>query len=216
MGDPRFYRPTKIEVLDAVHPGLKNFVNEQLEKWTSLTDIAEALKELYDEDVNVQVISNYKNIVWWKEQEAEVKARRDARARFAVLDEEKKKDPNGDAAKVIETLVEGAILQQHEKLAEEKPLDLLREMRHWREAAGNFQIEKGKLELDKQRLVNETEELKLKMAQFQRNVEEATDEAKEKLGKGESLTVEDINRIRERTFGLPPIQAGQTTEAQRH
>jgi hypothetical protein len=33
----------------------------------------------------------------------------------------------------------------------------------------------------------------------------ATLEAAQKLGKGKGVTLEDINRIRERTFGLPPI-----------
>lgn len=34
----------------------------------------------------------------------------------------------------------------------------------------------------------------------------ATDEAAKKISKGGRLTLEDINRLRERTFGLPPVQ----------
>jgi len=36
--------------------------------------------------------------------------------------------------------------------------------------------------------------------------EKATHDAAKKLGKGARLTLEDINRLRERTFGLPPIE----------
>lgn len=47
------------------------------------------------------------------------------------------------------------------------------------------------------------EELKRK----QKAVEKLTNDAASKLKKGKALTVDDINRIRERTFGLPPVQA---------
>ncbi len=46
---------------------------------------------------------------------------------------------------------------------------------------------------------------KKKFEESKRKFEKATSEAAEKIGKGKSLTVEDINRIRERTFGLPPV-----------
>ena len=36
----------------------------------------------------------------------------------------------------------------------------------------------------------------------------ATDEAAKKISKGGRLTLEDINRLRERTFGLPPVKRG--------
>lgn len=62
---------------------------------------------------------------------------------------------------------------------------------------------------DLQRSQQEFQEKKWRTA-----LEAATDEAKEKLGKGENLTIDDINRIRERTFGLPAVE--QTTEALRH
>lgn len=37
--------------------------------------------------------------------------------------------------------------------------------------------------------------------------DKTTNEAAKQLGKGQGLTVADINRIRERTFGLPPVEA---------
>jgi hypothetical protein len=47
-----------------------------------------------------------------------------------------------------------------------------------------------------------------KFKDLKSNAEKTTHEAAAKLGKGRALTLEDINRLRERTFGLPPIAAG--------
>jgi len=47
-----------------------------------------------------------------------------------------------------------------------------------------------------------------KFKDLKANAEKTTHEAAAKLGKGQGLTLADINRIRERTFGLPPIVAG--------
>ena len=50
------------------------------------------------------------------------------------------------------------------------------------------------------------EEAERKKKQFERE----TNDAARKLEKGRSLTIDDINRIRERTFGLPPIEREAT------
>lgn len=42
-------------------------------------------------------------------------------------------------------------------------------------------------------------------------VDKVTNEAARKIGKGKGITVDDINRIRERTFGLPPVQRSAST-----
>jgi hypothetical protein len=57
----------------------------------------------------------------------------------------------------------------------------------------------------------ELEAQKIKLAQqrfdeAKTRAEKTTSEAAAKLGKGKGLTLADINRIRERTFGLGPIQ----------
>jgi hypothetical protein len=59
----------------------------------------------------------------------------------------------------------------------------------------SVELEARKVTLSEKRL----EELRSK-------TEKATNEAATKLGKGRQLTVDDINRIRERTFGLPPVK----------
>jgi hypothetical protein len=68
-----------------------------------------------------------------------------------------------------------------------------------------------KTEIKERKVEAESKLVALKEREFEmrkRKFEEQTDKAARKLGKGQSLTIEDINRIRERTFGLPPIQRG--------
>lgn len=202
-----FYRPTKIEVLGATHEGLQKCVEDQFAAKVSHTQIASMLDELYGENVNVQAVSNHYRLRWWPAQNAELTEYRKAKTQFRVLKEEAEKDPECDSAKMIELLTINGIVQQRERLLETDPVKLMAELRKTREAAGNFQIEKAKIEVDRERLQNEKQSLELKISQFQQNMSAATDEAKEKLGKGENLTIDDINKIRERTFGLPAVAA---------
>ena len=62
-------------------------------------------------------------------------------------------------------------------------------------ASKRAEIEGQKIELARKKF----EELKSK-------ADKVTNEAAAKIGKGRKLTIEDINRLRERTFGLPPVQ----------
>jgi hypothetical protein len=57
------------------------------------------------------------------------------------------------------------------------------------------EIEKEKVQLAKK-----------KFDELRARGEKATNEAAAKIGKGKPLTIEDINRIRERALGLPPVQ----------
>ena len=61
-------------------------------------------------------------------------------------------------------------------------------------------------QLDIAKMKADTE--KLKIEEFVRRGEEATHDAAKKLGRGGKVTLEDINRIRHHTFGLPPIERG--------
>jgi len=68
------------------------------------------------------------------------------------------------------------------------------------ERANDIRQQKVKLDEGKLKLAERQLELKKKA------VDRVTNEAAAKLGKGKPVTVDDINRIRERTFGLPPVQ----------
>lgn len=62
-------------------------------------------------------------------------------------------------------------------------------------------IKQRKVAIDERRITQLEKDAELK----RRQMEKGTEDAAKKLSKGE-LTVDDINRLRERTFGLPPIQ----------
>lgn len=66
------------------------------------------------------------------------------------------------------------------------------------------EAKKRQADIESKRVALLEEEAERKRKQF----EKATNDAAKKITKGESLTIEDINRIRERTFGLPPVQSG--------
>ena len=57
------------------------------------------------------------------------------------------------------------------------------------------EIAKERVELDRK-----------KLEEFIRKADKSTNEAAKKIGKGGKLTIDDINRLRERTFGLPPVK----------
>ncbi len=52
----------------------------------------------------------------------------------------------------------------------------------------------------------ELQQQKQKLVELKEKADKATNDAAGKIGKGRALTVDDIDRIRERTFGLPPVQ----------
>jgi len=54
--------------------------------------------------------------------------------------------------------------------------------------------------------------LERKLERAENALEETTNEAAKKLGEGKALTLDDINRIRQRALGLPPKRAGAGTE----
>ena len=57
------------------------------------------------------------------------------------------------------------------------------------------EIAKERVDLDKK-----------KLDEIIHRADKSTNEAAAKIGKGGKLTIDDINRLRERTFGLPPVQ----------
>jgi len=65
-----------------------------------------------------------------------------------------------------------------------------------------IELAKEKVEAEGRKIALLEEEAERKRKLFDRQ----TNEAARKLGKGEGLTIQDINRIRERVFGLPPAQ----------
>lgn len=63
-------------------------------------------------------------------------------------------------------------------------------------------IKERKVAIDERRITQLEKDAEVK----RKRMEKETDDAAKKLKSGQPITEEDINRLRERTFGLPPIQ----------
>ena len=198
-----FYRLLKLEELDRKHPGLLGQVKLWYANHSTHTRVASLIWELYNEEVSIGACANYYQLRIWEEQEKDRASYREARNKVKVLLEEQKEDPACDAAKIIEAFALEGVLQQQGQLAEQDVMKLLAELRKWKQLEADKEIEAGKLEVARQTAENEKKALELKIAEYNRNVEEATDEARNKIESGRAITREDIDRIRERVFGLP-------------
>ncbi len=73
---------------------------------------------------------------------------------------------------------------------------------------GILLAEHRKLDIREKKQKTDERVLELKIQQMKRQFDKEASEAAKKLGKGKQITEDDINRIRERTFGLGPIQPG--------
>ncbi len=74
---------------------------------------------------------------------------------------------------------------------------------------GMLLAENRKLDIQERRASAEVKRITILEQEFEmrkKKFDKETSDAARKLGKGKAITEEDINRIRERTFGLPPIQ----------
>ena len=193
-------QPTRIEQLDRKHPGLRLEVDLLLDRGGrvpgqgTLEDIQQMLGEKYAETLPINTISNYKQHRWLIE-----KLRlRELKEIFRAV-----KDELGEAA--ISETTQARILELLDEAmrngAKLDPHFLFKEQRLW----AQHEVKLEELRQAKQKLEIEIEKSK-------QAVEEATHEAAKKTGEGQSLTLDDINRIRERTFGLPALApAGPAT-----
>lgn len=77
-------------------------------------------------------------------------------------------------------------------------------------ALGDLLNEQRKTEIRERQAQAETKRVELLVRDFEmrkKKFDDETDKTRRKLAKGKAITAADIDRIRERTFGLPPIAA---------
>ena len=106
------------------------------------------------------------------------------------------------------------LLDPKEKIDREKLLYLAQGEAHIKLRERELAVKEAANHLKEQHLELERKRvglLELRIESAKRRMEEATDEAKGKIGSGQQLTLEDINRIRERVYGLPETAAGPAT-----
>ncbi len=183
-------QPTAVELLDTSHPGLRLDVDLWFDHHETHEAILAKLKEKYDVTLPLSTLSSYKMRRWLP-----------ALIRIRDL-----KEKSAAILQVVEqhgiTPIARALILEH--IDEVAPETLLREERE----RTKLEIEQGKLDVARQQAQTAQAELELKVRQLeaqQERTREAVEEAEQKLGKGESLTLADINRIRERVFGLPQV-----------
>jgi hypothetical protein len=199
-------RRTKVEELGVKHPGLQEFVEERIRSVT-YQKIAEAVLEQWGEELSPQVISNHYLQRVWPEDNLDAEAIREGYKEAAIIMRLAAENPNQDDAKMAKVLLAQAIVLNKRKLSDADPLKVMTEQRRWVE----LEQRNKEIEIEQGKLAAVVEEQKFRLAQFeaqQEQAKEAIEEAENKLGRGASLTIIDINRIRERVFGLPAIAGG--------
>lgn len=208
------YRKTRVEELAALHPGLEDYVRLQMQHAVGLAEIAAGVKEKFGEAIAVSTLHSYWQRRFAPDLEQQKSAYRNARAKADLLLE---LSANGDrdASEIVKLMVRSEILNKAEELAGADAVDLVKLDLRRQEGEGRMEIERGKLaqaerelQLKRDELELEKQKLEAQIAREHRDLEEATHEAEQKIGSGESLTAADIARIRERVYGIAPSPAG--------
>ncbi len=177
---------TDVEKLDIKHPGLRIDVDTMLNQGVLLEEIQALLRTRYQETISHQTLSRYKQKRWLPSvQRIEDRVER-SQAVIRVI--KKEGDTDFARAYIFEQLDEAA--RRGDRI---DPAVLLREQRLRMELQLRFE----ELQQTERKL-----ELGIKRAALE--LDTATRGAS-KMASGSSLSIDAINAIRERTFGLPPI-----------
>lgn len=181
---------TRVEQLDRKHPGLRQLIDLMLDGHGGLAEIREAVKEKFGEEIATSTLGSYK-LKRWRPRRDWIDAIKNRAQAFSELISDGKMADIQQAQlfeQIQAAMDDGARLDPEFAMSEQRKLLAL-------------QLKREQLEQSKKAL-------ELKIQQMTKQTEEAIDEAEQKTKRGESLSVADINRIRERVFGLPEIAAG--------
>lgn len=185
-------QPTAIEKLNAEHPGLQLDVDAMLKKDALLADVQAMLREKYNVSISHQTLSKYKQKRWLPS----VQRIQDRVERSQAIVRVIKKEGDTDFARayIFEQLDEAA--RRGDRL---DPAVALREQRMRMELQLRFQ----ELEQTGRKLQLEFERAALELDRITRQAA------------GSGAGIEDINRLRAETFGLPPIDKLSADRASR-
>lgn len=118
---------------------------------------------------------------------------------------------NGPANKDLPDAVRNALGDQIFSLMQSADASDKQQFRKELLNLGMLLAEHRKLDIREQKQKTDERVLEMKIQQMKRQFDKEANDAAKKLGKGKPITEDDINRIRERTFGLPPVQRGAAT-----
>ena len=179
-------QPTTIEKLNIEHRGLQLDVDTMLQKNALLADIQSMLRKTYSVSISHQTLSKYKQKRWLPSLQRIQDRMERTEAAIKVI----KKEGDSDFARayIFEQLDEAE--RRGERI---EPAVLLREQRLRMELQLRFE----QLEQTKRKLQSGIEKAALEL-------DAATRDAS-KRASGRGFSIDEINRIRKQTFGLPPI-----------
>jgi hypothetical protein len=185
------------------------FVLSMDESGLTLDQMVSALREKYGTEVPRATLGYALKMY---HDAIELRAAEDWASQFEKLCDE---NPHIQAAKLARAFLTQKLASARFRDADLKPSDLV----FFSQSERRMDLEERKTAAIERRneLQREKNDLQRRQQEFQEQkwrkaLETATGEAKAKLQRGESLTVEDINRIRERTFGLPAVPGEQSGE----
>ncbi len=116
-------RPTRIEVLDGKHPGLRELVDKRLAAYVKEEEIRAELKRVYGEEVSQKTISNYRVRRWRPENEQALERKAWALVSLEIQREHPGIDV-GELSRIVKLLAEAHIGRPV------SILELLKEQRH--------------------------------------------------------------------------------------
>jgi len=196
------YRLTRVEEIEREKPGFEARVKALLGERRPFGEVAATLLAEFAVEIPERTLANYWERRFNRDQMRLAEAFTEAYGKAEALIRLERAHPEIDRGELIQQLLTAGIISQQEALAIADPLKLLAEQRkriELEQHAQEIEIDRGKLEQEKKRL-------EMQIAQSRQAVEESTHEAIKRTGEGKPLTITDINQIRERTFGLPPIE----------
>jgi hypothetical protein len=129
---PYFYAyrsNSRVDRLEASHPGLRKFVEDLLRRRVRQGEIARRVRERFGARLSPHTLSRYFLTRIQPQENAEAEAYRQAHAQARALLEEMKADPSLDAAQIAELMLAAQIFRDRSKLAEADIMDLYKEQR---------------------------------------------------------------------------------------
>jgi hypothetical protein len=187
-------QPTKIEQLNREFPGLCDAVDSLLKAGGDFKEYQALVKERTGQVVASSTLSNYKQKRFLKEEQLLKITKRGILAASQLASENKMTDTRRAQLFEISNLVLREFAEANPRYTGTLELGWARQS-----------LREKQYELQRKRDKREIRELKLKEKWREKELKESTDEGETKIRSGKAFTLEDINNIRQRSLGLPPI-----------
>jgi hypothetical protein len=189
--------PRLAKVTDSLGPEAQRIMVQAFREKKSSLMIADLIKRETGETANERTIGRRAS-EWRAEQSRRQAAREQASALISAM-----KEHNLVASEMIQALATDALMMNPDGFALQDPIKVQRQNL----IAEEIRLKRDALELRRAEHDLEAERFAIMRQREQRAIA-AADELKEKANRGETLTVGDLNRIRD-IYGLTPVKEAQ-------